>query len=166
LAFISSHYQTKEPLPQDLLTKMMKAKNFQSAMMLMRQLEFALFDFRIHLEFDPKKGGRVQDILKEVRAQYSVVPTASYSRFPQSFSHIFSGGYAAGYYSYLWAEVLSSDAFSKFEEEGIFNQNTGQAFLHKILEKGGSEDPDVLFRDFRGRDPELTPLLKHRGLVD
>ncbi len=166
LAFISSHYQTQEPLPEDLLAKMMKAKNFQSAMMLMRQLEFALFDFRIHLEFNPKTGGRIQEILNEVRTQYSVVPAANYSRFPQSFSHIFSGGYAAGYYSYLWAEVLSSDAFSKFEEEGIFNQNTGLSFLHKILEKGGSEDPDILFRDFRGRDPELTPLLKHRGLVD
>lgn len=166
LAFISSHYQTQEPLPEDLLAKMMKAKNFQSAMMLMRQLEFALFDFRIHLEFNPKTGGRIQEILKEVRTQYSVVPAATYSRFPQSFSHIFSGGYAAGYYSYLWAEVLSSDAFSKFEEEGIFNQKTGLSFLHKILEKGGSEDPDILFRDFRGRDPELTPLLKHRGLVD
>ncbi|MCS5709822.1 oligopeptidase A [Candidatus Berkiella aquae] len=164
LAFISSHYQTKEPLPQDLLQKMMKAKNFQSAMMLMRQLEFALFDFRIHLEYDPKEGGRIQPILDNVRLQYSVVPVAAYSRFPHSFSHIFAGGYAAGYYSYLWAEVLSSDAFSRFEEEGIFNQKTGADFLHKILEKGGSEDPDILFKDFRGRDPELAPLLKHRGL--
>lgn len=164
LAFISSHHQTKQPLPHELLDKMMKARNFQSAMMLMRQLEFSLFDFRIHLEYDPKKGGRTQAILDEVRAQYSVVPAAPYSRFPQSFSHIFAGGYAAGYYSYLWAEVLASDAFAKFEEEGIFNQATGLAFLQKILEKGGSEDPDVLFRDFRGRDPELTPLLRHRGL--
>ncbi|HRE30365.1 MAG TPA: M3 family metallopeptidase, partial [Candidatus Berkiella sp.] len=165
LAFISSHYQTNEPLPQDLLQKMMKAKNFQSAMMLMRQLEFALFDFRIHLEYDPEEGGRIQPILDNVRLQYSVVPVAAYARFPHSFSHIFAGGYAAGYYSYLWAEVLSSDAFSRFEEEGIFNQKTGADFLHKILEKGGSEDPDILFRDFRGRDPELTPLLKHRGLT-
>lgn len=164
LAFISSHYQTKQALPHDLLDKMMKARNFQSAMMLMRQLEFSLFDFRIHLEYDPKQGGRTQAILDQVRAQYSVVPAAPYSRFPQSFSHIFAGGYAAGYYSYLWAEVLACDAFSKFEEEGIFNQATGLAFLQKILEKGGSEDPDVLFRDFRGRDPELTPLLRHRGL--
>ncbi len=165
LAFISSHYQTKEPLPQDLLQKMMKAKNFQSAMQLMRQLEFALFDFRIHLEYDSKKDSQIQSILNEVRKNYAVVSYAPYSRFAHSFTHIFAGGYAAGYYSYLWAEVLSSDAFSKFETDGIFNQQTGQDFLHKILEKGGSEDPDILFRDFRGRDPELTPLLKHRGLV-
>lgn len=166
LAFISSHHQTKEPLPQDLLNKMMKAKNFQSAMQLMRQLEFALFDFRIHLEYNPELGSKIQDILNDVRAKYSVVTYAPYSRFAQSFNHIFSGGYAAGYYSYLWAEVLSSDAFSKFEVEGIFNPQTGREFLQKILEKGGSEDPDILFRDFRGRDPELTPLLKHRGLIN
>lgn len=165
LAFISSHYQTKQPLPQELLQKMMKAKNFQSGMQLMRQLEFALFDFRIHLEFDPKKPSAIQAILQEVRTQYAVVPYASYSRFAQSFTHIFAGGYAAGYYSYLWAELLACDAFSKFEEEGIFNQKTGQEFLQKILEKGGSEEPEILFRDFRGRDPELTPLLKHRGLT-
>ncbi|MGE3318507.1 MAG: oligopeptidase A [Candidatus Berkiella sp.] len=166
LAFISSHYQTKEPLPQDLLQKMMKAKNFQSAMQLIRQLEFALFDFRIHLEYDPSKPSNIQAILNEVRAKYAVVAYAPYSRFAQSFTHIFAGGYAAGYYSYLWAEVLACDAFSKFEEDGIFNQKTGQAFLQKILEKGGSEEPEVLFRDFRGRDPELTPLLKHRGLTN
>ena len=163
LQFISGHYQTQEPLPKDLLDKMQKAKNFQSAMQLIRQLEFSLFDFRIHMEFNPEHGGRIQEILNEVRAKYSVIPVAPYNRFQNSFSHIFGGGYAAGYYSYLWAEVLSSDAYSKFEEEGIFNPATGKAFLEKILEKGGSEEPEVLFRDFRGRDPDIKPLLRHRG---
>ncbi len=166
LAFISGHYQTHEPLPDDLLEKMHRARNFQSGMMLLRQLEFSLFDFRMHLEYNPEQGARVQEILDDVRAKYSVTPIAPYNRFQHSFGHIFSGGYAAGYYSYLWAEVLSQDAFSKFEEEGIFNKETGQAFLHKILEKGGSEEPDVLFRDFRGRDPDISALLRHRGLVE
>lgn len=165
LLFISSHYQTKEPLSAALLDKMHQAKNFQSAMGLLRQLEFSIFDFRIHTEFDPAKGARAQEILDQVRAQYSVVPVAPYVRFQHSFSHIFAGGYAAGYYSYLWAEVLSSDAFSKFEEEGIFNAQTGKAFLEKVLEKGGSEEPDVLFRDFRGKDPDITPFLKERGIA-
>ncbi len=166
LAFISGHYQTHESLPDDLLEKMQRARNFQSGMMLLRQLEFSLFDFRMHLEYNPEKGARVQEILDEVREKYSVTPIAPYNRFQHSFGHIFSGGYAAGYYSYLWAEVLSQDAFSKFEEDGIFNTETGQAFLHKILEKGGSEEPDVLFRDFRGRDPDISALLRHRGLVE
>ncbi|MBS0287112.1 MAG: oligopeptidase A [Proteobacteria bacterium] len=166
LAFISGHYQTNEPLPDDLLEKMHRAKNFQAGMMLLRQLEFSLFDFRLHLEYTPQKGARVQEILDEVRAQYSVTPIAPYNRFQHSFGHIFSGGYAAGYYSYLWAEVLSQDAYSKFEKDGIFNANTGQDFLHKVLEKGGSEEPDVLFRDFRGRDPDISALLQHRGLTE
>jgi oligopeptidase A len=134
--------------------------------MLLRQLEFSLFDFRLHCEFNPETGARIQEILDDVRSKYSVTPIAPYNRFQHSFGHIFSGGYAAGYYSYLWAEVLSQDAFAKFEEEGIFNPNTGNAFLHKILEKGASEDPDVLFRDFRGRDPDINALLRHRGLVE
>ncbi|MBI2792688.1 MAG: oligopeptidase A [Gammaproteobacteria bacterium] len=166
LSFISGHYQTQEPLPDDLLEKMHRAQNFQSGMMLLRQLEFSLFDFRLHCEFNPESSARIQEILDDVRSKYSVTPIAPYNRFQHSFGHIFSGGYAAGYYSYLWAEVLSQDAFAKFEEEGIFNPNTGNAFLHKILEKGASEDPDVLFRDFRGRDPDINALLHHRGLVE
>lgn len=164
LAFISSHHENKRPLPDELLAKMLQAKNFQSGMKLVRQLEFSLFDFRIHLEFDPAKGGRIQEILDEVRAEVSVVPIAPYNSFQHGFSHIFGGGYAAGYYSYLWAEVLSCDAFSKFEEEGIFNRATGQAFLEKILEKGGSEDAEILFKDFRGRAPSIEPLLRQHGL--
>ena len=143
---------------------MHRAKNFQSAMMLMRQLEFALFDFRIHFEYDPSKGGRIQEILKQIKDQYAVVPQVPYTRFAQSFSHIFSGGYAAGYYSYLWAEVLACDAFSKFEEEGIFNPNTGKAYLEKILEVGGSVEPSFWFEQFRGRPPKLEALLKSHGL--
>jgi oligopeptidase A len=165
LAFISGHYQTNKPLPADLLEKMFKAKNFQSGMRLIRQIEFALFDWRSHLEYDPKQGSRIQEILDDVRAKFSVVPIAPYNRFQHSFTHVFSGGYAAGYYSYLWAEVLSQDAFSKFEMDGIFNAITGKAFLTKLLEKGGSEEPDALFRDFRGRDPDIAPLLKHHGLT-
>lgn len=164
LEFISGHYQSSEPLPTDLLEKMQQAKNFQAGMMLLRQLEFSLFDFRIHLEYDPLKGGRVQEILDEIRKQYSVVPVADYSRFQHSFSHIFAGGYAAGYYSYLWAEVLACDAFSKFEEEGIFNAQTGKDFMQKILEKGGSVDPELLFKDFRGRPPEMSAFLRQHGL--
>ena len=165
LQFISGHFKTGEPLPTDLLNKMQEAKNFQAAMQLLRQLEFSLFDFRLHCEFNPELREQTQAILNEVRTQYSVVPIAPYNRFQNSFSHIFAGGYAAGYYSYLWAELLACDAFSKFEEDGIFNSTTGKSFLEKILEKGGSEEPEILFRDFRGRDPIIEPLLRHRGLT-
>lgn len=166
LQFLSSHYQTQAPLSKEWLDKMHRAKNFQSAMQLIRQLEFSLFDFRIHLEYDPAKGARIYDILNDVRAQYSVTPQAPYSRFAHSFSHIFAGGYAAGYYSYLWAEVLACDAFSKFEEEGIFNASTGKAFLEKVLQIGGSVEPAVWFKEFRGRAPILEPFLRMNGFVE
>lgn len=164
LAFISGHFETGEPLPKDMLDKMLAAKNFQSAMMMVRQLEFSLFDFRIHAEFDPNKDSQVQNILNDVRSKVSVITPPAFNRFQHSFGHIFAGGYAAGYYSYKWAEVLSADAFSKFEEEGIFNPETGKAFLNNILEKGGSEEPAVLFKNFRGRDPEIDALLRHCGI--
>jgi len=164
LALISGHYETGEPLPQSELDKLLAAKNFQSAMQMVRQLEFALFDFRLHLEYDPEKGGRVQQILDEVRQQVAVIVPPSFNRFQHSFSHIFGGGYAAGYYSYKWAEVLSADAFSRFEEEGIFNAKTGHDFLQFILEKGGSEDPMTLFKAFRGREPRIDALLRHSGI--
>lgn len=164
LQFLSSHYQTHEPLSSEWLEKMHRAKNFQSAMMLIRQLEFSLFDFRIHLEYDPAKGGRIYEILQDVREQYSVLPQAPYARFAHGFSHIFAGGYSAGYYSYLWAEVLACDAFSKFETDGIFNASTGRRFLEKVLEKGGSVEPEIWFKDFRGRAPILEPFLKSHGL--
>lgn len=165
LALISGHYQTSEPLPDALFDKMLAAKNFQSAMAMVRQLEFSLFDFRIHLEYDPNQGGRIYQILNQVRDQVAVVIPPDFNRFAHSFSHIFAGGYAAGYYSYKWAEVLSSDAYSLFEEKGIFDATTGQAFLHNILEKGGSEDAMVLFTNFRGREPNIDALLRHNGIA-
>jgi oligopeptidase A len=165
LAIISGHYQTGEALPQDLLDKMLAAKNFQSAMFLVRQLEFALFDFRLHAEYDPAQGGRVQQMLDEVRSEVSVIIPPRFNRFQHGFSHIFAGGYAAGYYSYLWAEVLSADAFSRFEEEGIFNAQTGQDFLSWILERGGSAEPMELFKGFRGREPNNEALLRHMGIA-
>ena len=163
LAFISGHYETGEPLPKEKLTQLLKAKNFQAAMFVVRQLEFGLFDFRLHLA-EPREG-LVLDTLKAVKAEVAIVKTPEWVRTPHSFSHIFAGGYAAGYYSYLWAEVLSADAFSKFEEDGIFNRETGQSFLDNILTRGGSEEPMVLFERFRGRKPTLDALLRHKGIA-
>ena len=164
LAFLSGHHETGEPLPQAELDRLLAAKNFQSAMQMLRQLEFSLFDFRLHHEFDPAQGARVQAVLDDVR-KLSVFPAPAFNRFQHSFSHIFAGGYAAGYYSYKWAEVLSADAFSRFEEEGIFNARTGADFLHQILEMGGSRSPMELFRAFRGREPTIDALLRHCGIT-
>ncbi|MFZ4832433.1 oligopeptidase A [Rouxiella sp. Mn2063] len=164
LAFISGHYQTNEALPQEMLDKMLAAKNYQAALFILRQLEFGLFDFRMHAEYDPAKGAQILQTLAEIKKQVAVVPSPSWGRFPHAFSHIFAGGYAAGYYSYLWAEVLSADAFSRFEEEGIFNRETGQSFLDNILSRGGSEEPIELFKRFRGREPQLDAMLRHYGI--
>lgn len=165
LADIAGHYQTGEPLPDELFGKMIAAKNFQSAMQMLRQLEFSIFDFRLHLEYDPAKGARVYQILDEVRKQVAVIEPPSFNRFPHSFSHIFAGGYAAGYYSYKWAEVLSADAFAAFEEKGIFDRDTGLKFLATVLEQGGSREPMELFIEFRGREPTIDALLRHSGLA-
>lgn len=165
LDLIAAHYQTGAPLPQALFDKMIAAKNFQSAMHMMRQLEFSLFDFRLHLEFDAQKGARIAEILQQVRDQVAVVKPPAFNRFANSFTHIFGGSYAAGYYSYKWAEVLSSDAYSKFEENGIFDPVTGQQFLHTILEQGGAREPMELFVEFRGREPSIDALLRHSGLA-
>lgn len=164
LAFISGHYETGEPLPQELLDKMLAAKNYQAALFILRQLEFGLFDFRLHTEFDPAKGAQILETLAEVKKLVAVVPSPSWGRFPHAFSHIFAGGYAAGYYSYLWADVLAADAYSRFEEEGIFNRETGQSFLDNILTRGGSEEPMELFKRFRGREPQLDAMLEHYGI--
>jgi oligopeptidase A len=164
LALISGHVDSGEPIPQELYQRLYGAKNFQSAMQMVRQLEFSIFDFRIHQEYDPGQGGRIYPILNEVREKVSVITPPSWNRFPHGFSHIFAGGYAAGYYSYKWAEVLSADAFSRFEEQGIFSQEAGQAFLEEILEQGGSKDAMELFVAFRGREPEIEPLLRHSGI--
>ncbi|UUD62431.1 oligopeptidase A [Pseudomonas seleniipraecipitans] len=162
LALISGHYQTGEPLPQDLLDKMLAAKNFQSGLMMVRQLEFSLFDFELHATHGD--GRSVLEVLEGIRDEVSVMRPPAYNRFPNSFAHIFAGGYAAGYYSYKWAEVLSADAFSKFEEEGVLNPQTGRAFREAILARGGSQAPMVLFVDFRGREPSIDALLRHLGL--
>jgi oligopeptidase A len=165
LDVIAGHYQTGEPMPEALYQRMYAAKNFQAGMQMVRQLEFSLFDFRLHAEYDPAKGGRVQEILDEVRNEVSVVTPAAYNRFQHGFSHIFAGGYAAGYYSYKWAEVLSADAFSKFEENGIFDEATGQQFMKTVLEQGGTREPMALFVEFRGREPNIDALLRHSGIA-
>jgi oligopeptidase A len=165
LAFISGHVDTGEPLPKALLDKMMAAKHFQNAMQMARQLEFSLFDFKMHLNYDQKNPRDIQAVLDDVRSQVSVVPSSEFNRFQHGFSHIFAGGYSAGYYSYKWAEVLSADAFSRFEEEGIFNKETGQSFFDEILSRGGELDAAQLFENFRGRKPEVDALLRHSGIT-
>ena len=165
LALISGHYQTGEALPDQLFAKMLAAKNFQAGMMMVRQLEFSLFDFKIHQDYDPAQGGRIYQTLQSIRDRVAVVKPPVFNRFAHSFSHIFAGGYAAGYYSYKWAEVLSADAFSLFEENGIFDRATGEAFLHNVLEQGGSSEAMSLFKNFRGREPKIDALLRHNGIV-
>ncbi|PTO53487.1 oligopeptidase A [Vibrio splendidus] len=164
LSFISGHFETGEALPKEMLEKMLAAKNFQSAMFILRQLELGLFDFTLHTEYDPEVGARVLETLADVKSKVSVLPSLDWNRFSHSFGHIFAGGYSAGYYSYLWAEVLSADAFSAFEEEGIFNTETGNRFLNNILEMGGSEEPMELFKRFRGREPQIDAMLRHAGI--
>lgn len=164
LALISGHYQSQEVLPKALLDKMLAARNFQSGLMMVRQLEFSLFDFELHCSHGD--GRSVLDVLNAVREQVAVMVPPSWNRFANSFAHIFAGGYAAGYYSYKWAEVLSADAFSRFEEEGVLNPETGRAFRDSILAKGGSQSPMQLFVEFRGREPEIDALLRHSGLSD
>jgi oligopeptidase A len=144
---------------------MIAARNFQSAMQMVRQLEFSLFDMRMHSDYDPSGSKTILQLLDEVRAEVSVVIPPAFNRFSNSFGHIFAGGYAAGYYSYKWAEVLSADAFSKFEENGVFDRRTGEEFLHNILEQGGAEEPMELFVRFRGRKPKIDALLRHSGLA-
>jgi oligopeptidase A len=165
LDLISGHYQNGETLPQEMINQLIAARNFQSAMQLLRQVEFSLFDFYLHHQRSPKNPGDIQQLLDQLRHRISVVPVPSFNRFQHSFSHIFAGGYAAGYYSYKWAEVLAADAFSKFEKEGIFNPKTGREFLHHILEKGGSQDAMDLFIAFRGRKPTIDALLKQSGIM-
>ncbi len=165
LDLFARHYETNECLPGQLYEKMIAAKNFQSAMQMVRQIEFALFDMRLHGEFEAEADRTVQDYLDEVRREVAVVVHPPFNRFQNSFNHIFAGGYAAGYYSYKWAEVLAADAFSLFEERGVFDRETGQAFFHKILEQGGSREAMRLFVDFRGREPKIDALLRHSGLA-
>jgi oligopeptidase A len=164
IALISSHFQTSEPLPNDLLTKLLLAKNFQAGMRTVRQLEFSLFDFEIHKVSGQREDGFVRQVMKRARSQTSVFAAPEINRFENSFSHIFAGGYAAGYYSYKWAEVLSADVFSKFAERGVFNAEVGREFLDSLLSRGGGADPLELFVNFMGREPDISALLKQDGL--
>lgn len=160
---LSRHFETGEPLPKDKLDKLIAAKNFQSALAMVRQIEFAMFDMRIHNNV-ALDANQIQSVLDETRKEVAVIIPPSSNRFQNGFSHIFAGGYSAGYYSYKWAEVLSADAFSLFEEQGVMNQSTGKKFLNNILEKGGSADPMDLFVAFRGRKPTVDALLHHSGI--
>jgi oligopeptidase A len=165
LTRISCHERTGEPIPVDMQRQLIATRSFQAGLQTLRQVEFALFDMRLHAEFDPARGGRVYDILRDVRQHVSVVPIPEWNRYPHSFGHIFSGGYAAGYYSYKWAEVLAADAFAAFSEAGAFDRGTARRFLDSILSRGGSRDALDAFVEFRGRKPEVAALLKQYGIA-
>jgi len=160
---LSQHFESGEPLPEAMLQKLISAKNFQSAMMMARQIEFALFDMRIHSS-EPLTSDQIQAVLDQTRKEVAVAIPTAFNRFQHGFSHIFAGGYSAGYYSYKWAEVLSADAFSLFEEMGVMDAQAGKKFLENILEKGGSAEPMALFKSFRGREPKIDALLRHSGI--
>ncbi len=163
---ISGHWQTGEPIPDDLYNKMQAARHFQTAMATVRQLEFAIFDMRLHMDAQAAEAGRAQALLNEVRQQVAVVPYPAFNRMANTFTHVFAGGYAAGYYSYKWAEVLSADAFARFEEEGLFDAGVGEAFLQEVLQVGGSRPAMESFVAFRGRKPQVDALLRHSGLTE
>ena len=165
LPLISAHVETGEPLPHETLARLQASRSFQAGMLTVRQLEFALFDFRLHTEYRSGESPRIAETLAEVRDAVAVVRAPEFNRFPYSFQHVFSGGYAAGYYSYKWAEVLSADAFGAFEESGVFDTATARRFLHAILERGGSRDAMQAFVEFRGREPQIEPLLRQMGLA-
>ena len=165
LPLISAHADSGEPLPAQLLQRLLGTRSFNAALDTLRQIELATFDFDVHANYDPAQGGRVSATLAAVRARVAVVPAPAFSRVPASFSHIFAGGYAAGYYSYKWAEVLAADAFAAFEEAGIFDAATARRFRDSILERGGSLDAMDAFVQFRGREPDLGPLLRQTGIA-
>ena len=163
LDLLSEHIDSKQTLPQDLLKALLDARHFQSGMQTLRQIEFALFDLNIHRHTPALNATQIQNVLDDIRSKYAVAPTANYNRFQHGFSHIFAGGYAAGYYSYKWAEVLASDAFDRFEQEGIFNTQTGKEFREFILAVGGKDTALDAFINFRGREPKIDALLRHQG---
>jgi oligopeptidase A len=164
LSRISSHYRTGAPLPAQTQDRLRATRSFHAGLQMARQLEFALFDFRLHAEYSPEGGARIREVLQEARRRVAVVRTPEWNRFPNSFGHIFAGGYAAGYYSYKWAEVLAADAFSAFEERGVFDRATAQRFLDSILSRGGSRDALEAFVEFRGRRPDIRALLAQHGI--
>ncbi len=166
LSHMTAHVDTGAPLPRALFDKMIAAKNFQAGMQMVRQIEFAMFDMRLHFDFDPAAGRGYMDVLNEVRGKVAVVMPPAFNRFPNSFSHIFAGGYDAGYYSYKWAEVLSADAYSLFEEHGVLDPETGRRFREEILSVGGSRPAMESFRAFRGREPTVDALLRHNGMTE
>jgi oligopeptidase A len=166
LSHMTAHVDTGAPLPRELFDKMIAAKNFQAGMQMVRQIEFSMFDMRVHFDFDPAPGAGYMDVLDEVRAKVAVVRPPAFNRFPNSFSHIFAGGYDAGYYSYKWAEVLSADAYSLFEEHGVLDPETGRRFREEILAVGGSRPAMDSFRAFRGREPSVDALLRHNGMTE
>ncbi len=162
---ISKHIETGASLPADKLAQLTATRSFHAGLRMMRQLEFALFDIRLHAEYDPARGARVGEILASVRGEMAVIPVPAWNRFAHGFGHVFAGGYAAGYYSYKWAEVLAADAFSAFEERGVFDHPTATRFLDSILSQGGSRDALDAFVEFRGRKPDVRPLLKQHGIA-
>jgi oligopeptidase A len=162
---MTKHVDTGEALPRALFDKMIAAKNFQAGMQTVRQIEFSLFDMRLHGDFDPHGKQTALDLIEQVRDEVAVVRPPKWNRFPNGFTHIFAGGYAAGYYSYKWAEVLSADAYSMFEENGVLCAETGQRFWHEILAKGGSRPALESFVAFRGRQPDIEALLRHNGMT-
>jgi oligopeptidase A len=165
LPSISAHYETGEPLPAQTLATLKATRQFQAGLAMVRQLEFGLFDFRLHAEYDPARGGRVAELLTAVRDEIAVIEVPAYNRFANTFAHVFGGGYAAGYYSYKWAEVLAADAYSAFEERGSFDRDVAARFRRCILAAGGSRDTLAAFTEFRGREPSLDPLLRQSGIV-
>jgi oligopeptidase A len=165
LAHMTAHVDTGERLPRSLFEKMIAAKNFQSGMQTVRQLEYALFDMHLHHDFDPGGGRSPLALLDEIRARVAVAIPPAYNRFPNTFSHIFAGGYGAGYYSYKWAEVLSADAYGLFEENGVLDPATGAKFRAEVLAVGGSRPAIESFKAFRGREPMVDALLRHSGMV-
>ena len=162
---MTKHVESGASLPRELFDKMVAAKNFQAGMQTVRQIEFSLFDMRLHDAFNPDGQTTALDLIEEVRDEVAVVRPPKWNRFPNGFSHIFAGGYAAGYYSYKWAEVLSADAYSMFEENGVLCAETGQRFWHEILAKGGSRPALESFVAFRGRAPDIEALLRHNGMI-
>ena len=161
----SKHAETGESLPRDLFDRLEDSRHAGAALAMMRQIELALFDIRLHAEYAPGGDAAALPVLDEVRAEVSLLPHPGYNRLPHGFSHIFAGGYAAGYYSYKWAEVLAADAYAAFEEAGIFDADTAQRFRHEILEVGGSRDFMRAYVDFRGRKPEIDALLRQSGII-
>jgi len=169
LQHMTRHVETGAPIPRVLFERMLAAKNFHGGLAMLRQIELAVFDMRLHAEYDPAAPRKALELLEEVRSRVAVLHPPAYNRFPNNFSHVFAGGYAAGYYSYKWAEVLSADAYSMFEEmsesHGVLDARTGARFRDEILAVGGSRPAAESFAAFRGREPRVEALLKHNGMI-